>query len=100
MAPEAKHEGSKPSALATHYARAVIYCRQSQENTMEWATVTAGDKIEIKDDGVWVPAVIRRIFPDRELGFFTAELDHARMVQVMINKRKISWRHPDAAISA
>lgn len=68
---------------------------------MEWATIAVGDKIEVNLNNAWVPAVIRKVFPDRELGFFTAELSNPlRMMQIMVNKRKINWRHLDAAVSA
>ena len=57
------------------------------------------DKIEINVDTIWVPATVDKIFPDRELGFFTAELANATRIQIMINNED-RWRYPSAALSA
>lgn len=57
------------------------------------------DKIEVNVNSIWMPATVRKIYPDRELGFFVAELPNAQSIHVMINNEQ-KWRYPRAAVSA
>ena len=69
--------------------------------TAQTTTLKVDDKIELNEDDTWIPATVKKIFPDGSLGFFMAELETPmRFRQVMTGLEDIAWRRPDAAVSA
>lgn len=58
------------------------------------------DRIEVRVNAVWKPAVVQQLFEDGDTDFFTAQFpDHRQQNIMLINEHSV-WRHNDAFITS
>ncbi|KKN76173.1 hypothetical protein LCGC14_0373840 [marine sediment metagenome] len=56
------------------------------------------DKIEVRINTAWKPAVIKHLYADGDIAFLTAEFLDDSQLNIMVLNEYTVWRYPDAPV--